>query len=284
MVAKRLISDDGRTDLKNSSSNAASSVPLCAQFRDENLDAFRVSRACEDAIDGYAGISKAFCDASRDGDLCRLGHAAVDHFDGNLYRRLARNEEDSSPISLPHSRDVVAGKAHSAHHVRFEDAQPVFIGDLLEGLGFERPHVVDEDVDRRHSLSQLHTSMDLQLNNKRAVATGSTAGIGFAIAEGLAREDASVVVNGRTEKRVDAAIQEIRKTHPNANLTGAAADVSNAAGSGAGRELPATKVASQASTSTLKSRIGPRSGLSRFERFRRFSRRGRGAIDRQESK
>ena len=72
--------------------------------------------------------------------------------------------------------------------------------------------------------------MDLQLKNKRAVVTGSTAGIGFAIAQALAAEGASVVVNGRTEKRVDAAIREIRKSQPNATLTGVAADVSNAAG------------------------------------------------------
>jgi NAD(P)-dependent dehydrogenase (short-subunit alcohol dehydrogenase family) len=72
--------------------------------------------------------------------------------------------------------------------------------------------------------------MDLQLNNKRAVVTGSTAGIGFAIAQALAAEGVSVVVNGRTEKRVDAAIREIRKSHPNADLSGVAADVSNAAG------------------------------------------------------
>lgn len=72
--------------------------------------------------------------------------------------------------------------------------------------------------------------MDLQLKNKRAVVTGSTAGIGLAIAQALAAEGASVVVNGRTEKRVDAALGEIRKTHQQAELIGVAADVSNAAG------------------------------------------------------
>ena len=76
----------------------------------------------------------------------------------------------------------------------------------------------------------IHYDMDLQLNNKRAVVTGSTAGIGFAIAEALAAEGAAVVINGRTQERVDAAIREIRKTHPNADLSGRAADVSNAAG------------------------------------------------------
>jgi NAD(P)-dependent dehydrogenase (short-subunit alcohol dehydrogenase family) len=72
--------------------------------------------------------------------------------------------------------------------------------------------------------------MDLQLKGKKALVTGSTAGIGFAIAKGLAAEGAAVVVNGRTDKRVEAAIGEIRKLHSGAELTGVAADVSNAAG------------------------------------------------------
>lgn len=72
--------------------------------------------------------------------------------------------------------------------------------------------------------------MDLQLKGKKALVTGSTAGIGFATARALAAEFASVVINGRTQKRVDAAIAEIRKSHPGADLTGIAADVSNAAG------------------------------------------------------
>ena len=44
--------------------------------------------------------------------------------------------------------------------------------------------------------------MDLKLTNKLALVTGSTKGIGFAIAVGLAREGARVIVNGRTEKSV----------------------------------------------------------------------------------
>jgi NAD(P)-dependent dehydrogenase (short-subunit alcohol dehydrogenase family) len=43
--------------------------------------------------------------------------------------------------------------------------------------------------------------MDLQLHGKLALVTGSTAGIGYAIAGGLAREGASVIVNGRTAQR-----------------------------------------------------------------------------------
>src|ERR1700678_2838731 len=72
--------------------------------------------------------------------------------------------------------------------------------------------------------------MDLQLKGKKALVTGSTAGIGFATARGLAAEGASVIVNGRTEKRVDSAVSEIRKAHPGADVSGVAADVSNAAG------------------------------------------------------
>jgi NAD(P)-dependent dehydrogenase (short-subunit alcohol dehydrogenase family) len=54
--------------------------------------------------------------------------------------------------------------------------------------------------------------MDLQLNNKLAVVTGSTAGIGYAIAEALAREGARVVVNGRTGAAVSAAVDRLGST------------------------------------------------------------------------
>jgi NAD(P)-dependent dehydrogenase (short-subunit alcohol dehydrogenase family) len=72
--------------------------------------------------------------------------------------------------------------------------------------------------------------MDLQLNNKTALVTGSTAGIGLAIAEELAREGATVYVNGRTQERVNEAINRIRNTVPNAKVEGVAADLSSAAG------------------------------------------------------
>jgi NAD(P)-dependent dehydrogenase (short-subunit alcohol dehydrogenase family) len=52
--------------------------------------------------------------------------------------------------------------------------------------------------------------MDLQLKGKTALVTGSTAGIGFAIAERLAAEGAKVWVNGRTQQRVDAAVSAIK--------------------------------------------------------------------------
>jgi NAD(P)-dependent dehydrogenase (short-subunit alcohol dehydrogenase family) len=72
--------------------------------------------------------------------------------------------------------------------------------------------------------------MDLQLKGKKVLVTGSTAGIGFAAARAFAVEGASVIINGRKQDRVDSAIAQIRKFQPSAELTGIAADVSNAAG------------------------------------------------------
>jgi NAD(P)-dependent dehydrogenase (short-subunit alcohol dehydrogenase family) len=72
--------------------------------------------------------------------------------------------------------------------------------------------------------------MDLHLQGKRALVTGSTAGIGFATALGLAREAAVVVVNGRTWERTNAAADQIRKQMPGAEVKGVAADLSTAQG------------------------------------------------------
>ena len=72
--------------------------------------------------------------------------------------------------------------------------------------------------------------MNLQIDGKRALVTGSTAGIGYAIAEMLAREGASVIVNGRTQQRVDQAIQKIRGSGVRGNLEGLAADLGSADG------------------------------------------------------
>src|SRR6202795_325194 len=72
--------------------------------------------------------------------------------------------------------------------------------------------------------------MNLELEGKRALVTGSTAGIGYAIAEALAREGVDVIVNGRTEERVEQAIQSIRTSHPQAKVEGLAADLGNANG------------------------------------------------------
>ncbi len=72
--------------------------------------------------------------------------------------------------------------------------------------------------------------MDLKLGNRTALVTGSTAGIGFAIARLLAREGARVYVNGRTKPRVDAALSAIRAEIKDAKVDGIVADFSGAAG------------------------------------------------------
>lgn len=72
--------------------------------------------------------------------------------------------------------------------------------------------------------------MHIELKKRKAIVTGSTAGIGRAIAEGLARAGAAVVINGRTQERVDTALREMRTLLPEAELTGVVADVSTAAG------------------------------------------------------
>ena len=72
--------------------------------------------------------------------------------------------------------------------------------------------------------------MKIELNGRTALVTGSTAGIGRAIAEGLGRAGACVVINGRSKERVDAAVNELRALLPNAHFIGAVADVSTAEG------------------------------------------------------
>jgi NAD(P)-dependent dehydrogenase (short-subunit alcohol dehydrogenase family) len=72
--------------------------------------------------------------------------------------------------------------------------------------------------------------MDLKIKGKTVVVSGSTAGIGFAIAAALAAEGAKVVVNGRTQARVEAAVKKIRTSVGNAGLRGVPADLSTARG------------------------------------------------------
>ena len=72
--------------------------------------------------------------------------------------------------------------------------------------------------------------MDLQLDGKLALVSGSTAGIGFAIANALAREGARVIINGRTDERVKSAIERIRAHNSNAQLEPLAADLGGATG------------------------------------------------------
>jgi NAD(P)-dependent dehydrogenase (short-subunit alcohol dehydrogenase family) len=85
--------------------------------------------------------------------------------------------------------------------------------------------------------------MNLGLQNKTAVVTGSTAGIGFAIASTLAEEGASVVLSGRTEARVNFALERIRKGNKSADVRGFYADLGTAEGVEAFlRQVPETDI------------------------------------------
>jgi len=72
--------------------------------------------------------------------------------------------------------------------------------------------------------------MQIHLASRTAIVSGSTAGIGFAIAKGLAGTGAHVVVNGRTQARVDEAVASIKQSVPGAQLTGVVADLGTAEG------------------------------------------------------
>ena len=72
--------------------------------------------------------------------------------------------------------------------------------------------------------------MIIDLSRKTAIVSGSTAGIGFAIAQGLAAAGATTVITGRTQQRVDAAMAAIKAAYPKADLRGVAGDLGTASG------------------------------------------------------
>ena len=72
--------------------------------------------------------------------------------------------------------------------------------------------------------------MDLQLQGQTALVTGSTAGIGYAIAKLLAQEGADVIINGRTQSAVDNSVIKLKADHTNARVMGIAADLSKSTG------------------------------------------------------
>ena len=71
--------------------------------------------------------------------------------------------------------------------------------------------------------------MDLHLNDKSAFVSGSTGGIGYAIAAALASEGVQVTLNGRSDERVLAAVERLRAECPGADVTGISADLSDPA-------------------------------------------------------
>jgi NAD(P)-dependent dehydrogenase (short-subunit alcohol dehydrogenase family) len=85
--------------------------------------------------------------------------------------------------------------------------------------------------------------MKIDLSDKTAIVTGSTAGIGFAIAKGLAEAGARVVVNGRNQASVDATVAALRQAVSGAVVRGVAADLGTAEGCAAvAAAEPATDV------------------------------------------
>lgn len=72
--------------------------------------------------------------------------------------------------------------------------------------------------------------MDLLLNNKKVLVSGSTTGIGYAIAKGFAKEGAIVYLNGRTQSNVTDAVNSIINEIPNAKVTGIVADLTTEQG------------------------------------------------------
>ncbi|MBN3726604.1 SDR family NAD(P)-dependent oxidoreductase [Burkholderia sp. Ac-20379] len=72
--------------------------------------------------------------------------------------------------------------------------------------------------------------MQINLTGKTALVTASTGGIGYAIADGLARAGATLIVNGRSERSVEAALAALRSSVPGVSASGVAADLSHAAG------------------------------------------------------
>jgi NAD(P)-dependent dehydrogenase (short-subunit alcohol dehydrogenase family) len=71
--------------------------------------------------------------------------------------------------------------------------------------------------------------MDLRLHGKTAFVSGSTRGIGYAVADALAAEGARVIVNGRRRESVDATAARLRADHPDADHTGLVADFADPA-------------------------------------------------------
>ncbi|MCZ4077585.1 SDR family NAD(P)-dependent oxidoreductase [Rhodococcus sp. H36-A4] len=74
------------------------------------------------------------------------------------------------------------------------------------------------------SIEHTRRDMDLQLQGKSAFVSGSTQGIGYAIARALLQEGASVVINGRNESKLDEAVRQLGLEVPGATISGAVAD------------------------------------------------------------
>lgn len=169
-----------------------------------------------------------------------LMHLVVTEFEPG--RRLAWKtvvDGDDTGSSAYHGW-VITPTATGCHVLTEETQQGPW---FLEVLGHQHPgglysyhqQWVEELARAAEAEVAMHrrTAMIIDLNGRKAIVTGSTAGIGRAIAEGLARAGAAVVINGRSEERVAQAVQEVRALFPDADITGVRADVATAEGSAA---------------------------------------------------
>src|SRR5207253_649359 len=112
-----------------------------------------------------------------------------------------------------------------------------------QGTGSRRLRQSQQRDDKRARIFLQENDVDLRLTGKIVLVTGSTAGIGFAIAKSLASEGAHVNVNGRTQERVDAAVVAIGSHVAAAKVDGIAADFSGLAGAEAViAKLPAVDI------------------------------------------
>ena len=138
---------------------------------------------------------------------------------------------------------------------------------------------------RRHTKSirlplaapgQQGAMMDLQLAGRRALVTGSTSGIGYAIAQGLAAEGAQVTITGRTDASVQEALARLRQAVPQARVSGIAADCATAEGADGGVRAAARRRYPGQQSRHLRAQAGVRDlrcGLDAVLRGQRAERR-----------
>ena len=116
------------------------------------LNAFRTSGAGKHRVHRDSCSQRRLGQSSRERRLHRLGDAVMDHLHRNVDGGLAGDENDATPIGRFHPRHIVARQAHAAHIVYLDNCVPIIIGDLLERLRLVYAHVIDKNIDGRHSL------------------------------------------------------------------------------------------------------------------------------------
>jgi NAD(P)-dependent dehydrogenase (short-subunit alcohol dehydrogenase family) len=108
----------------------------------------------------------------------------------------------------------------------FSETLYKWVATVSHKLGADVPARTARHEPKRPSFDLSHLiGMDLQVAGKLALITGSTGGIGFAIAEALSREGADVIVNGRTQARVDEALTKLKAANDGVGCHGLAADL-----------------------------------------------------------